>query len=284
MKRFFNSESNFVSVIVPTYKPNQFLFDCLHSLYHQTISHNNFEVIVVLNGEKFPYYEEINDYIKQLEKSNISLYYSAQKGVSFARNVGLENASGSGIVFIDDDDIISFSYLEELLSVWDNKSLVIANMKTFLDDISSTGADYVTRAYEKCKTNDHCTVFKASSFFSSACGKLIPTRAIGNIRFDLKMKRSEDSVFMVEIAENINSILIASESAIYYRRLREGSASRSNIPFKELLFTSLYEIKRYLSFCNCSIHHCNIIFIFFRILASIKNLTLATLKESSNHL
>lgn len=52
-----------VSVIIPTYKPGKYIEQCLKSLYSQTLSHNEFEVIIVLNGDKEPFFSKINEFI-----------------------------------------------------------------------------------------------------------------------------------------------------------------------------------------------------------------------------
>ena len=51
-----------ISVIIPTYRPGAYIFECLDSLRHQTLPKNQFEVIVVLNGERNPYEEQLFEY------------------------------------------------------------------------------------------------------------------------------------------------------------------------------------------------------------------------------
>ena len=44
-----------ISVIIPTYRPQAYLWECLDSLNRQTLSKSSFEVVLVLNGEQAPY-------------------------------------------------------------------------------------------------------------------------------------------------------------------------------------------------------------------------------------
>ena len=44
-----------ISVIIPTYLPQRYIEECLSSIEHQTIDHNLYEVIVILNGPRMPY-------------------------------------------------------------------------------------------------------------------------------------------------------------------------------------------------------------------------------------
>ena len=56
-----------ISVIIPTYKPEKYIYDCLKSLEEQTISKDFFEVIIVLNGDKQPYYDDIYEHISHIK-------------------------------------------------------------------------------------------------------------------------------------------------------------------------------------------------------------------------
>ena len=51
-----------ISVIIPSYKPQEYLWQCLDSLCSQTFPKEDFELILVLNGCKEPYYEQIKAY------------------------------------------------------------------------------------------------------------------------------------------------------------------------------------------------------------------------------
>ena len=55
-----------ISVIIPTYKPKEYIWECLDSLKSQTFDKKEFEIILILNGCKEPYYSEIDKYIMEL--------------------------------------------------------------------------------------------------------------------------------------------------------------------------------------------------------------------------
>lgn len=44
-----------ISIIIPTYQPKSYIFECFNSLVNQSCSKNYFEFIIVLNGDKEPY-------------------------------------------------------------------------------------------------------------------------------------------------------------------------------------------------------------------------------------
>ena len=82
---------------------------------NQTLEKEKFEVIIVLNGPKEPFHSEITGLISSYP--TIRLLYEEKSGVSNARNKGIEDSKGNFICFIDDDDMISPTYLESLLEI-----------------------------------------------------------------------------------------------------------------------------------------------------------------------
>ena len=91
--------------------------------------YNFFEVLIVLNGDKEPFFSDISDLIQDYH--NIKLIYTPLKGVSNARNIGIESSIGDYICFIDDDDIVSPSYLERLLEQASADTISISNVAEF---------------------------------------------------------------------------------------------------------------------------------------------------------
>lgn len=80
-----------ISIIVPTYKPKFYLKECLISLYNQGMNKKKYEVILVLNGPKESYYKEIKKFKSEKKFKNLKIIFSEKKGVSNARNLGIEN-------------------------------------------------------------------------------------------------------------------------------------------------------------------------------------------------
>lgn len=240
-----------ISVIIPTYKPKSYLWECLDFLRNQTLSTDSFEVLIVLNGCCEPYQSQIKEYLSEYKMSNVRFFQTNVPGVSNARNWALDNAKGDFITFIDDDDIISANYLLSLLEKSSDKALVVSDERVFVDSISQCSKGYISKAYQKFKTNDANSIFLKRSFLSSSCCKLIPKNIISDFRFNTSFRIGEDSLFMFSISKDIKEIRLA-DDAIYYRRCRSGSASRSEktISYKmKICFTQIIEyIRLYLRF------------------------------------
>lgn len=219
-----------ISIIIPTYKPGSYLKDCLESINNQTMDKKCFEVIIVLNGVIKPYIEYIYSLTKMYDFNSV-IIPTETPGVSNARNLGLSRTQGEYVCFIDDDDKISPSYLENLYSKATPNNIVASNVKAFYNNSNKTENDYIASAYKKLiNKNSPLSVFKGRKFMSSSCCKIISRRIIQDVRFDTNLKIGEDSVFMAKISKKVKSIVLSDSSAIYYRRLRAGSASRVKQP------------------------------------------------------
>ncbi|WP_342985837.1 glycosyltransferase family 2 protein [Clostridium saudiense] len=128
-----------VSVIIPIYKVEEYIYDCIESVIKQ--SYRNLEIILVNDGSPDKCGEICNDYSKK--DNRIKVIHKENGGLSSARNVGLYNSSGKYIVFIDSDDFVKEDYIELLL-----KSLIESN-----SDISMCSFEYVEKFNVKVNEN-----------------------------------------------------------------------------------------------------------------------------------
>lgn len=216
-----------VSVIIPTYKPGDYLEECLASLGVQTLDSHLFETIIILNGCDEPWNTQVNDYIrKYLKGHNTRLIQTNQPGVSNARNMALDIASGEYITFIDDDDYISPSYLEELLEKSSEKCVALSDSIYFNDKTGEL--DYNNAHHLNYLSNidiDKPSLFAVRVFFNGPVMKMLHRNIIGNRRFDRRFANGEDSLFMMLISDKIERVAFTSPKAVYFRRIRNGSAT-----------------------------------------------------------
>ena len=99
-----------ISVIVPVYKVEEYLDECVESILRQ--SYSNFELILVDDGSPDRCGEMCDNYKKR--DARIEVIHKTNGGLSDARNAGLRVASGEYITFVDSDDAIADNYLEIL--------------------------------------------------------------------------------------------------------------------------------------------------------------------------
>lgn len=214
-----------ITVIIPTYKPQDYLWECLDSLTSQTFSKDEFEVLVILNGCDQPYRNRIEKYLSNAgSELNIKLLHSHEPGVSKARNMALDLSQGRYLCFIDDDDFVSPSYLEELHAKASDDTIVLAYPQAFNDGdatlISYKSADVFNRISIYGKTS----LTKARNLLHITCMKLIPRHVIGNRRYDSAFSVGEDTLMMFSISDRIRYVDFTTDKAVYYRRFRNGGA------------------------------------------------------------
>jgi len=254
-----------ISVIIPTYQPQDYLWTCLNSLAEQTLPTAEWEVLLVLNGPKEPYYTSIQKEMANLP-IHIHLLYSEQSGVSHARNMGLDNTQGEYITFVDDDDYISPSFLQELLAKATPQIVSLCNVHAF-----SHNQDHLSCSYEQAYLAHHQNglqpFHQARQYFSSSCLKLIHRDIIGSRRFNTHYRNGEDSLFMFLISDRLSLIQFTSADATYFRRVRPNSAStkvnkwqqiinsiRMMMEYTRICFHGHYSFKFYLTRMLGAIH------------------------------
>lgn len=260
-----------ISVVIPSYKPKEYLQVCLKSLEVQTIEKALFEIILVLNGCKEPYYSEIQNYIQKSEL-NITLLQTDTPGVSNARNMALDRARGKYVTFLDDDDWISPSYLLELYELAESGYVPLSNIIAFKDKTNVELPYYITDVFNRYH-NDclEYNVLQIRSFMSVPCCKLIKKEIIGKRRFDTRFKNGEDSLFMFLISNEMAKFKFTSSNAIYYRRVRENSAVTQKKTLKEKLMNNFHLSVAYSKIYWGGVRKYDFKFYLTRVLASIRN-------------
>lgn len=109
-----------VTIIVPVYNVEKYLTCCIGSILSQ--SFKDFELLLIDDGSSDLSGEICDDYVEK--DARIRVFHKENGGVSSARNLGLENAQGEWICFIDSDDWVEVDFLKELIQ-YDSFDLVV---------------------------------------------------------------------------------------------------------------------------------------------------------------
>lgn len=256
-----------ISVIIPTYKPQEYIDKCFDSIEKQTLSKEFFKVYIALNGDRNPYYEYIRDLLEKYSFKSEFIYLE-EAGVSNARNRLIDISKEPFITFIDDDDMISPNYLENLLEVADENYISIANVYNFEKDINEKKQNYIGNCFLSLNTIEK-SKYKTRKYFSSPWAKLIHREMIRNTRFYTQLTIGEDSLFMAEISNKVEGLKKATDDTIYFVFERAGSATRKKINKKEELKRIIYLVGIYLKML---FGNYNKIFIMTRIFAVLKHI------------
>ena len=265
--------TDLISVIIPSYKPDNYIYKCLESVARQDIDKQRYEVIIVLNGCNEPYHTDIKLFLQQkFQGIKTLLLQNDVAGVSNARNIGLDNAQGEYITFIDDDDWVSHNYLKGLLEVANPDYIMISNVIQIEEKTQKQLPYYLHATYLNLKDINHVSKFKVRSFLSTACVKLIPKAIIENRRFNNQLSIGEDAFFMFLISDKINGFSFAKSDVIYYRVKRDNSATYTKRNFKQRLEIARKLISAYHHVYLPHISKYNPLLFISRIVATVMNL------------
>ena len=113
-----------LSVLVPVYNVEMYLRRCLDSITNQT--YKNLEIILVDDGSTDSSGIICDEYAKK--DTRIKVIHKKNGGVTSARHIGIENATGSHITFVDSDDWIEIDAYERLLSMDEEIDIVVGSL------------------------------------------------------------------------------------------------------------------------------------------------------------
>ena len=119
-----------ISVIVPVYNAEKYISRCVDSVLKQTYS--DWELLLVDDGSKDASLAILNDYAQKDRR--IRTFHQENAGAGAARNVGLDNAIGDYIVFIDSDDFVEFDFFS--LIIEKNTDVVFLDVNRRKEDFS----------------------------------------------------------------------------------------------------------------------------------------------------
>lgn len=228
------------SVIVPVYNTEKYLRRCVDSILAQTFT--DFELLLINDGSSDNSGAICDEYAEK--DSRVRVFHKENGGVSSARNLGLDNARGEWITFVDSDDWVESNWLY-----------------CFSTKINQIGTEYliVTYARSLFEENTRLIIHNGSVGYLSKddyfkrgeygylwnkcfCADIIKKQSLS---FDLSMDCFEDEIFVLEYTRNLRGIYICNEITYnYYSPLDFSKKYEKNVDFKKQLYrynrTKLY--------------------------------------------
>lgn len=220
-----------ITIVLPAYNIEDYVDDCIQSVLNQT--YRNFELIIIDDGSSDHTLAKCEKYSKD---KRIKIISQSNQGVSKARNVGIENASGKFIAFIDGDDVLSKKYLEILLNsiIKNSADMAICGYVTNIDNLENQSIEAKTKTISK--ENLETLIIKKKFQDCYVWNKLFKKSIIKdkNIKFPVGITIWEDIYFMFSYIEQCNKISIINQS-LYYYRTRENSAVNKSETIKKTM-------------------------------------------------
>lgn len=219
-----------VSIIVPVYKVEKYLSQCIESIISQT--YTDWELLLIDDGSPDNSGKICDEYA--LKDSRIRVFHKENAGVGAARNTGLENAKGVFIVFVDSDDFCEELYLSNFRIDSSSADLVIQGFKKYTTEKTS-GKFFHHRFYTSEKLITAILDNDLLSFGAPYC-KLFRQDIItqNNIRFSTKYSFGEDTYFFFDYLTHIDNLQMVDSTGYCYRCEQGDSLSMKNHEFKDL--------------------------------------------------
>jgi len=223
-----------VSIIVPIYNVENCLKRCLDSILAQT--YKDFELILIDDGSSdnsgviCDNYASVDDRINVIHQSN--------SGVSFSRNKGIEKSNGEYIIFIDSDDEILPTHIEDLLLP--ETDLSVSGI-TYLKPHNTIEYNIPNQntCYNKTQIASIFPELEYKLLLNGPCQKCFKKSIIDKfqIRFDTKISSGEDTLFVLKYITNISSLSSVSNSSyIYHLDDDNTSLSTKRHPYKNTYY------------------------------------------------
>ena len=224
-----------LSIIIPVYNIVRYLDRCLRSIVSQ--SFEDFELLLIDDGST----DDSGGFCDDWEKwdSRIRVFHKPNGGVSSARNLGLDNAKGEFITFVDGDDYILPGMYERLMMLQKEHDADIA-----IGGFASENQKGVFVPYYYCdevKTLSQQEQLKClftNTYYScSCCDKVFRRTLVQDLRFDVKVSHYEDLLFCYEAMKKSQKAVFTSEP--FYRYCANGNGTTCRKPFGDKQMTML---------------------------------------------
>lgn len=217
-----------VSVIVPVYNAEQYLEKCLASICHQTLK--DIEIIAINDGSQDRSLSILQKFA-QLDQ-RITVFNRENGGVSQARNVGIEHAKGQYVTFVDADDWLELTMLEELYQACRLTGSHIAKCDLFWQEAEGSRQLHYPantyRFYNAIECLHKLFTEIGEQHFGFASCKLYEKSFLDlhKLRFDEGMNFAEDTVFLTRAILKNQSICYVPRQLYYYNVTNQCSLTR----------------------------------------------------------
>lgn len=215
---------NQFSIIIPCYNSEKYVIDCLKSLTEQT--YKLFEIILIDDGSVDSTYSVMYEYLKNVD-IDFKIIRIENTGVSFARNIGLDNAKHDNLVFVDSDDIVSPYLLQILNDAMQDDDYDSISFKTTneIKKVFRNKINYKSRKISSDVLFDQFTYNKSVFHFLNFTYKKTLLQKY-NISFDVKTTHGEDTEFTSKYLSYCSNGKFIDEN-LYFYRIVSNSASRT---------------------------------------------------------
>lgn len=234
---------HFLSVIIPVYNVGNYLCDCIESVLSQSFT--SFECILIDDGSTDGSGAICDEYARK--DSRIRVFHKENGGVSSARNVGLDNADGTWVFFMDGDDLLTSGALDLLIShATSGVDMVYGGIQKFneVDDcLERITVDHIGEV----SIEEALDAFVVSSKRSGDWHRYMINRIYRmsiikefRLHFNTSIHYKEDGLFVVQYLCRCENKVFCIQDIVYlYRQTINGAMGSLATAYNEKLLTNV---------------------------------------------
>lgn len=209
-----------ISIIVPIYNCAPYLREAINSIISQT--YQNVEIILIDDGSTDESYAICKGYEEKDER--INAIHTENRGVSYARNLGLNMIKGQFVTFVDSDDYIDNSLIEKMVVTAINQNVDIVTC-----GFKFVGEEPNTHMKDQFKSDQLLSGIQVTKLlledkapYNFSWGKLYKASLFENIRFPLD-RHYEDTATIYRVTAKAGKIICLKDKLYNYRISRPGN-------------------------------------------------------------
>lgn len=274
-----------ISVIVPVYNTEKYLHRCIDSILAQT--YTDFELLLIDDGSTDSSGAICDEYA--LKDSRVRVFHKANGGVSSARNMGLDNAQGEWITFVDSDDWVKIDYFKLMIRQSD-ADLIMSSFE-ITDSTSKWNNCIENNKYGIEQISLFLNKYILSTQFCVPWCKLYKRNLIQEnteLRFNTGISLAEDTIFVFGYLCRIKSVRTIEDFSYQYNRGVVDSLSvkyRTIDEYRKIIkenYDSLRRVEIKFNYDGDEVRFTRTLVIFRLCLDVIKN-DKASIKKKYNH-
>lgn len=236
-----------LSIIIPIYNAEKYLNKCLDSIISQIEVNDE---VILINDASTDNSSLICQKYKENNEKIILINNEENRGIAYARNLGLKYANGDYILWIDSDDWVNNKYLSII-----KNCLRMTNTDILIFDYTEVNNQtYKCRVYKEksgfISKKDIMLDIAQDSFFSLLWRTVIKKALYENIEFPEKIQLMEDFYVYHKLFYKAQTFFYLKDSLYFYRVLEQSLSHKKEKNFYEMYIISLEREKFIKKYCS----------------------------------
>ena len=243
-----------LSIIIPIYNTAPYLEKCINSVLKQKLK--EIEILAIDDGSTDGSLEIIKNIAKIDDR--VKIFHQENKGVSSARNLGIENSSGKWITFIDSDDYLDENSICKMIESVEEKECdigVYAFQREFGEKYEIDFLPWSNITFEHNEILEKViplmlsSTHQVNSISGSVCRSIFKKNLVQNIRFNENVSIQEDLIFCLDTYSCADKIFFTNDCIYHYVKHQQTTTEhyrngyyKESVLFEEIIVDTLKKI------------------------------------------